>query len=283
MKKIAQKATFLLVLGNTLLFILKIIVGLMSNSIAIISDAINSFTDIIASVVVLVCVKLGSKRADKEHPFGHHRVEPIAGVVVAIFISIVGFEVINVSVKRMLAGEQVFFSFVAVAVLLFTMALKGFMAFYLKKVGKKINSPAISASFVDCRNDVFLSGAALLGIVGYHFGYKFLDPLAGIIIGLWIIFSGYQVGMSNIDFLIGRSPNKKSINQIKSVTLKVKGVKSLHDIKAHYVGNYVHVELHIEVDKRLSMIKAHNIGKKVQIKVGGLPWINKAFIHIDPV
>lgn len=283
MKEAAHKATLLLILGNTLLFILKIIVGLMSNSIAIISDAINSFTDIIASFVVFICVKLGSKRADKEHPFGHHRVEPIAGLVVAIFIAIVGFEVINVSVKRMIAGEQVFFSFVAVAVLLFTMALKGFMAFYLRKVGKKINSPAISASFVDCRNDVFLSGTALLGLVGYHLGYKVLDPVAGIIIGLWIIFSGYQVGMSNIDFLIGRSPNKKSINQIKSVALKVKGIKRLHDIKAHYVGNYVHVELHIEVDKRLSMIKAHNIGKKVQIKVEGLPWINKAFIHIDPI
>lgn len=283
MKEAAHKATLLLVSGNTLLFILKIIVGLMSNSIAIISDAINSFTDIVASFVIFICVKMGGKRADKEHPFGHYRVEPIAGLVVAIFIAIVGFEVISVSVKRFITGEQVFFSFVAVAVLVFTMLLKGFMTFYLRKTGKRINSPAIFASSVDCRNDVFLSGTALLGILGYHLGYKFLDPSAGIVIGLWIIFSGYQVGRSNIDFLIGKSPDKKAIEQIKKAALKIKGVKKLHDVRAHYVGNYVHVEMHIEVNKRLSMVKAHSIGKQVQIKVEDLPWVNKAFVHIDPV
>lgn len=283
MKEDGHKATLLLVIGNSLLFVLKIVAGLMSNSIAIISDALNSLTDIIASFVVLVCVKLSRKRADRTHPFGHHRVEPIAGLVVAILIAIVGFEVIRAAVGRLIAGEEVFFSLIPVAVLLFTMCLKTYMAVYLRKTYKKINSPAIQASFVDCRNDVFISGAALLGIVGYHFGFKFLDPLVGTIIGVWIIFSGYEVGKSNIDFLIGKSPNKKTIEQIKKTALKVKGVKGLNDVRAHYVGNYVHVEVHIEVNKKFSMTKAHTIGKKVQDKLEGLPSINKAFIHIDPV
>lgn len=283
MREDGHKATLLLVLGNSLLFLLKIIVGLMSNSIAIISDAINSLTDIIASFVVLVCVKLGRKRADRSHPFGHHRVEPIAGLIVAIFIAIVGFEVIRAGIERLITGEKVFFSLIPVAVLLFTMCLKAYMAVYLRKTCKKINSPAIHASSVDCRNDVFISGAALLGIVGYHWGYTYLDPLAGIIIGVWIIFSGYQVGKSNIDFLVGRSPDKRTIEQVKRVTLNVNGVKGLNDIRAHYVGSYVHVEVHIEVNKKFSMTKAHNIGKKVQDKLEGLPSINKAFIHIDPV
>lgn len=283
MKHDANKATVLLILCNSLLFILKLIVGLMSNSIAIISDAINSFTDIVTSLVVFICVKMGVKRADKEHPFGHHRIEPIAGLVVAIFIAIVGFEVINVSVKRFIFGEEVFFSLIPVAVLIFTMVLKSFMFFYLKRTDKRINSPAIYASCIDCRNDVFISGAALLGIVGYHFGYTFLDSLVGIIIGLWIIFSGYQVGKSNINYLVGKSPNKRGIEEIKRVALGIRGVKGLNDVRGHYVGNYVHVEIHIEVNKNLSMVKAHNIGKNVKEKIEKLPWINKAFIHIDPV
>lgn len=283
MREAAHKATLLLVLGNTLLFILKIIVGLMSNSIGIISDAINSFTDIITSFVVFICIKLSGKRADKSHPFGHHRIEPIAGLVVAIFIAIVGVEVIRAAIKRFIAGETVFFSLLAVAVLLFTMILKSFMAVYLKKTGKKINSPAIFASYVDCRNDVFISGAVLLGFVGYHLGYTYLDPLAGIIIGVWIIFSGFQVGKSNIDFLVGRSPDKKTIEQIKKIAVSIKGVKGLNDVKAHYVGNYIHVEVHIELSKKLSMVKAHNIAKKVELKLEELHWVNKAFIHIDPI
>lgn len=281
--KITHKATVFLILGNVLLFVLKIIVGILSNSIAIISDAINSLTDIIASLVVFVCVKMGCKRADKEHPFGHHRIEPIAGLIVAIFIAIVGFEIINVSVKRLMVPEEVIFSLVSVSVLVFTMVLKTFMTIYLRSVSKKTNSPAIYASSVDCRNDVFISGTVLLGFVGYKIGYAFLDPLAGLITGLWIIYSGYDVGKSNIDFLIGSSPDKKAIDQLKRTALSIRGVKGLHDVKAHYVGNYAHVEVHVDINKRLNLVRAHNIEKNVQRALDGLPWVDKAFIHVDPV
>jgi len=281
--ELAKKTTFLLIIGNTILFILKLAIGLISNSVAIISDAINSFTDIITSFVIFVCVKFGRRKADSSHPFGHHRIEPIAGLIVAIFIAIVGVEVINFSIRRLISGEPIIFSYFIAYILLFTIIIKAFMYFYIKKVCKKINSPALHASSVDCRNDVFISGAALLGIICYNFGYTYIDSIVGIIIGIWIIFSGYEVGKSNIDFLIGRSPNKKSIEEIKKTTLSIKGVKGFNDLRAHYVGNYVHVEIHIELDKKLSLVKAHDIGKQVELKLEELPWINKAFIHIDPV
>lgn len=282
-RNLAQNATITLVSANTLLFFLKITVGIMSNSIAIISDAINSFTDIIASFVVFICVKMGCKEADKEHPFGHHRIEPIAGLVVAIFIALVGFEIIHVSVDRLISGEKVLFSLVSVSVLIFTMALKTFLAVYLRKVSKESNSPALYASSIDCRNDIFISATVLLGFVGYKLGYTYLDSMAGIVVGVWIIFSGYQVGMANINFLVGKSPSPKNVEAIKKAALSIKSVKGLNDVRAHYVGNYVHVELHIELNKKLSMVKAHNIGKKVEKKIEKIPWVNKAFIHIDPV
>ncbi|MDP2907283.1 MAG: cation diffusion facilitator family transporter, partial [Nanoarchaeota archaeon] len=131
-EKLANNATTFLVSANTLLFILKLVAGLISNSIAIISDAINSLTDIIASIVVFICVRMGRKQADDDHPFGHHRIEPIAGLIVAIFISLVGFEIIHVSIDRFITGELVVFSFISASVLIFTMALKTFMAVYLR-------------------------------------------------------------------------------------------------------------------------------------------------------
>ncbi len=283
MKRTKDKATVLLVMGNTLLFILKLIIGVISNSIAIISDAINSFTDIIASFVVLICVRLGYKKPDENHPFGHHRIEPIAGLVVAIFIAIVGFEVINLSIRRLISGETILFSWVCVAILIFTMIFKSYLALHLRKVSEKTNSPAIKASSIDCRNDVFISGAALLGIVAYYFGYPYFDPIVGVIIGMWIIYSGYDTGKNNIDYLIGRAPSKKTLKIVKKVVMQVKGVKGLHDMKAHYVGNYVHVEVHIELNKKLSLTKAHNIGRQVRDKLEKLSFINEAFVHVDPV
>ncbi|MDP2908013.1 MAG: cation diffusion facilitator family transporter, partial [Nanoarchaeota archaeon] len=264
-------------------FILKLVAGLISNSIAIISDAINSLTDVIASIVVFVCVRMGRKQADEDHPFGHHRIEPIAGLIVAILISLVGFEIIHVSIDRFVTRELVVFSFISASVLIFTMALKTFMAVYLRKVSKKINSPALFASSIDSRNDVFISATVLLGFIGYKLGYTYLDSVTGMIIGLWIIFSGYSVGKSNIDFLIGKSPDKKFMISIKEAALRVKGVKGLNDIRAHYVGSYFHVELHIEVNKNLSLKTAHDIGKKVEHEIESLPIVDKAFIHIDPV
>lgn len=282
-KNPAQNATIFLVSANALLFLLKLAAGIISNSIAIISDAINSLTDIIASIVVLICVRMGCKRADEEHPFGHHRVEPIAGLIVAIFMSLVGLEIIHTSIDRLISGERVMFGFFSVSVLVFTMALKTFMAVYLRKVSKQANSPALFASSVDCRNDIFISATVLLGFIGYRLGYTYLDSTAGIVIGLWIIFSGYEVGRSNIDFLIGKSPSKKFMENVKKAALSIKGVKGLNDIRAHYVGNYFHIELHIEVNKNLSLKAAHDIGKKVEHEVQSLSGVDKAFIHIDPV
>lgn len=282
-EKLANNATTFLVSANTLLFLLKLGAGIISNSIAIISDAINSLTDIIASIVVFICVRMGHKQADEDHPFGHHRIEPIAGLVVAIFISLVGFEIIHRSIDRFITGELVIFSFIPVSVLIFTMALKTFMAVYLRKVSKKINSPALFASSIDSRNDIFISATVLLGFIGYKLGYTYLDSVAGMIIGLWIIFSGYSVGKSNIDFLIGKSPDKKFMINIKEAALRIKGVKGLNDVRAHYVGSYFHVELHIEVNKNLSLKTAHDIGKKVEHEIESLPVVDKAFIHIDPI
>lgn len=283
MKKTAKRATLLGIFGNSFLFTIKIIVGFVFNSLALISDALNSFTDIIASVVVYISVKVGSKRADKEHPFGHHRAEPIAGLIVAIIMGILGFEVINAAFSRLLNGSQIILGLLPIIILILTMVIKFFMYLYVVSVGKRLKSTAILASAADHRNDVLISFSALIGVGGANLGYGFLDPLVAVIIGLWIIKVGYDIGVKNIKFLIGEAPSKDLMEGIKKKAFSVKGVKGVHDAKAHYVGVLLHVEVHITVDKKISIYKAHTIGEKVEAKVKELEEINEAFVHIDPV
>ena len=283
MNILAKKATLLGIFGNMLLFILKVIVGFLYNSIAVISDAFNSLTDIVASVIVYISVKVASKRADKGHPFGHHRAEPIAGLIVAIFTGIVGFEVIKIAFTRLLAGEKIVISLVPVFVMGFTLLLKLFMYVYTKNVGKKIKSTAILASSVDHRNDVLISIAVLAGVSGAYFGYEFLDPLVALVIGLWIIKAGYGIGKDNINFLMGVAPGEELMNEIRKTALSVKGVRGVHDVRAHYVGVLLQIEVHISVNKKLVISKAHSIGKNVSEALEKLEDVDRAFVHIDPV
>ncbi len=283
MKIEAKRATWLGIIGNIILFILKIVVGIVYNSIAVISDAINSFTDIIASVIVFISVKVSSKRADKGHPFGHHRAEPIAGLIVAIFVGIVGFEVINAAFHRLMGGDGIIRGIPPLIVMGFTLVLKLFMYLYFKRVGKKVKSTAILASAADHRNDVLISVAALIGVGGAYFGYTFLDPLVALVIGVWIIYAGYEIGRTNVKFLMGEAPSEELMIQIKEIALETKGVKGLNDVRAHYVGVLLHVEVHIEIDKNLRISKGHSISKMVQNRIEKLEDIDRVFVHIDPV
>jgi len=277
-----RKAAILGVAGNIFLFIIKAIAGLLSNSIAVISDAINSLTDIIASVIVVIGVKVGRENADNEHPFGHYRAEPIAGLVVAIFIGIVGFELIRYALMRLIAGEEIEKAAIAIAAMMLTIVIKLFMYIYTRAAIRKKKSTALEASAIDHRNDVVISASALAGVAGAYFGYVFLDALMALVIGVWIIWSGYSIGMTNIKYLMGENPGAYEGRKIREAALSVNGVKSVNYVKAHYVGVVVHVEMGIYVDKGLKISEAHKIGAEVRDKVKELEGVHEAFVHIDP-
>ncbi|MBI5810883.1 MAG: cation transporter, partial [Deltaproteobacteria bacterium] len=182
MNPIAFRATLINILGNTALFALKLAGGILSGSIALISEAINSFNDIMASIATFICVKISDKRADEGHPFGHTRAEPIAGLIIAILAGMLGFEIIRESIVRALSKAVPEIGLFALAIPVVTIVSKGAMAWHFRAVGRKMNSPAIGAAGVDSLMDVFVAVAALIGIGGARLGYYFLDPAAGFII-----------------------------------------------------------------------------------------------------
>jgi cation diffusion facilitator family transporter len=278
----ATTASFYAILLNLFLFLIKFIVGLMSNSLALISDAFNSLTDIVSSVGIYFAVHFSNKKPDKDHPFGHRRLQPLAAFVVAILTGILGFEIIRAAISNFIAPEIVIVTVLTIVVPIITIIVKGGMAFYYLREGKAQNSPALRAIGVDARNDVFISIIVLAAVISSKYKLLYFDSVVAVIISLFIFYSGYLLAVENMDFLIGKSPPKKDIDNIKSLVKKVNGVTGINDVRAHYVGNFIHIEIHIEVDKNISTLEAHKISKDVQKVVEDLDYVDKAFIHIDP-
>jgi cation diffusion facilitator family transporter len=262
-----------------LLLGLKLWASIATKSMAVLSDALNSFLDIFSYSVIHFSVQLHDTQADKNHPFGHRRAEPLAGLIIAIFAGILGATIIKDSFLGIFEEHKVYLNNISIGIMIFAIISKIIIASLYKIFAKKYNSPALDASFVDSRNDVFASSIAILGmIVG---GY--LDHIAGLLIGIWIIYSGASLGFKNLKFLMGHIPPKEIMESIEKEAMKIHGVIGFNDLRAHYVGDVIHVELHIEVDDQLSVRDAHDIGITVRDKLEALPIIQKAFIHIDPI
>ena len=283
MERILKRATNLTMLTNILLFIIKTIAGFMSNSIAVISDAINSLTDIIASAAIMYSVRISLKNPDEEHQFGHSAAQPISVFLIALFTGIIGFNLIEESVGRIISPERTNVTPPVYFILAATIVIKVILMSYQKTVGRTYKSPALMASSVDSLNDVMASSFSIVGILGIQLGLKYVDGVAGIIIALFILRSGYQIAKENIDYLMGKSASKELILQIANAALKVNGVKGMNELKSHYVGNKFHIEIHIDVDKDISTKSSHDIGLEVQNVISKIPEISKVFVHIDPV
>jgi cation diffusion facilitator family transporter len=278
-----QAATWMGILGNAVLFAAKILVGITFNSIAIISDSFNSLTDIVASAIVLVSVRSSHKSPDAGHPFGHARAQPLAGLVVAILTGIVGFEIIAQSFGRLVGGQSIQPGFLPILLLAGVMVVKLVMYYVARVTAKRTRSTAIMASAMDHRNDVLISAAVIFGVGASNLGFPIWDPLAAMAVGAWIIFAGFRIGRDNMKYLMGEAPPVELVQRIKAIAHGVEGVLGLNDVFAHYVGTAVEIEVHINVDSRLTIERAHAIGKKVQGAIEEMDEISRAFIHIDPL
>lgn len=268
---------------NTFLCVLKLSFGLWTSSLSLLSDGVNSLTDAVSSTAILIAVNVSHKEADENHPFGHHRAEPIAALIVAIFAGIAGFEILKASVERLFAEEVAEivgpWPFV---VLLISILVKTGMSAGFSLIGRRLNSPAILAGAADSKIDVLISSAAFVGVGGAYLGYRIVDPLVALIISLFIFRTGYKIGNENIDYLMGRSPSPERLAEIQNIVEKIPGVRGVDRLRAHYVGNYIHVELEIRANALMSNIASHDLEEKVRDRVEEIAWIDQAFVHINP-
>jgi cation diffusion facilitator family transporter len=271
------------IVTNILLFIIKLLGGIFSGSLALLSDAFNSLTDIIASLAIFFAVRIGAKTADQDHPFGHRRAEPIAGLMVAIFAAILGFEIISDAFRGLFEPRDLKINLLVFSIVLSSIAIKVWMYVLFLREGRRLKSPALLASSVDYRNDILVSSSVLLGTAFGYLGYPIGDAIVALFIGCFIVYSGFRIGMENLDFLMGKVPHPDVIERLKKKALSIPGVKQLNDVRAHYLGNFIQVEIHIEVNRRLSTERSHDIAKKVQYLLQNDELVDYVFVHVDPV
>ena len=283
MHKKLNSATNIGIVVNVFLFLIKAFAGFVSNSIAIISEAVNSLTDIVSSLGIKYAIYISRQKPDEKHQFGHSAAQPIAAFIVAVFAFVLGIKIVEESVKRILVTEGVNASPLVYGILIVTIVTKIILSQYQKRIGNKYKSTAIKAAGVDSMNDVLSSSIALIGLIAASLQFKFVDGIAGILVALFIFKTGYEVAKENMDYLMGKSADEKFIFNIAKKALEIDGVRGLNDIRSHYVGDKLHVEIHIEVDKNTITKVAHDIGKGVQNEIEKLEEVQKAFVHIDPV
>jgi cation diffusion facilitator family transporter len=279
-----MRATFVAIGANVFLLCVKAAATGVSDSLTIFSETLNSLADVVSAIVVVLCVGWAYKKPDKSHPFGHRRAEPIAGLVLAVFTGILGFEVCRAAVADLWAGElPERIGRYPIAALCITAALKSWLAVYFFRRGKMLNSPAFRATAVDCRNDVLVSLQGLAAVVVAELRAPMLDRLAAILVGLYILYSGYRIGMENLDYLMGRSPDRALLDRIRSAAERVDAVQEVREIKGHYVGTFTHVELTAVVDGALPTADSHQVCEATRASVEMIDGVDRAFVHISPI
>jgi cation diffusion facilitator family transporter len=258
-------------------------VGIVSNSIAVISDAINSLTDIVSSAVIMYSVSVSLKKPDEEHQFGHNAAQPIAVFLIALFTGVVGINVVEESIRRIISPDEIHVNPEVYIVLGVTVIVKMLLTKYQSNVSKTFKSPALKASAVDSLNDVLATSLSIIAIFIVGLGFPYVDGIAGIFIAFFIFRSGYQIAKENLDYLMGRAADENLILEIANKAMAIKGVNGMNDLRSHYVGNKFHIEIHIEVDKNMSTEVSHDIGNKVKYAIQEIDEIQQVFVHIDPV
>jgi cation diffusion facilitator family transporter len=283
-RSIAMRATMIGMAANFGLFLLKAFATSVSDSLTIFSETLNSLADLVAATAVLLCVRWAYQQADESHPFGHRRAEPVAGLLVAIFTGILGFEVCRTAVLNLAhpveAKEIGVYPIIALCI---TAVVKTFMASFFNRRARQLHSPAFRATAVDSRNDVLLACQGLIAVVLATVRLPVLDTIAALLVGLYILYQGHGIGMENIDSLMGKAPEPEMMQDIRSAAGRVPHVREIADARGHYVGTFVHVELTARVDGDLTTTESHDVAEEVRESVENLAMVDRAFVHIEPV
>lgn len=268
---------------NVLLCAAKLFAGILTGSIAITADAFNNLSDAGSSIITLFGFKLAGQKPDPEHPFGHGRIEYIAGLIVSLIILLMGFELGKTSVQKILHPQPVSIHLLSLGILLLSVMVKCYMAFYNRSVGKKIGSAAIEATATDSFSDCFSTGAVLVCTVLSYFTNWNIDGWAGLFVAVFILFSGYRAAKETISPLLGQPPAQELVTRIQQIILRHSEILGVHDMIVHDYGpGRMFISVHAEVPANGDVLALHdtidNAERELAEELGCI-----ASIHMDPI
>ncbi len=287
-EKCGTLGSFVGIFSNLLLFLIKLLAGIISGSVAIIADAFNNLSDMGSSVVTLLGFKIASKPADPEHPFGHGRMEYLSAATVSVLIIIVGIELISSSGEKIASPVLPDVKLLSIAILIVSILIKFWMSIFNRKLGKAIGSSALLATATDSLNDCISTGAVLaVSVISLIFRdvamVKYLDPAVGILVALFIVYAGIKSLKETLDPLIGLAPEPKVVRDIQNIVLSNEGFLGIHDMIVHNYGpGRSFVSLHVEVPCDVDILECHEKIDKCERDIFEQTHI-EAVIHMDPI
>ena len=270
------------VLGNAAKIVVEGAAGLAFGSVALLADAAHSVADLVASIVVLVWGRSVYDDPDETHPHGHQRIEPLAALFVGSVIVLLGLNLLYESVTGLIEGVDVTFSPILIGALLFAIADMYLLYWYTTRVNQLVDSTALAALAIDCRNDIYTSLAALIGVLGVFFGYPVFDALAGGFVSLLVVYQGVKIGRENVSYLIGAAPSDDQREKIGDTLRSHPAVSGVHDLAVFYDGTELEVEAHVEVDGELTLIEAHDIETELVQALRDIDVVGDVHLHLDP-
>lgn len=268
---------------NILLFAGKFLAGFLSNSIAITADAFNNLSDAGSSLITLVGFQMAGQKPDPHHPLGHGRIEYLSGLFVSVAILIMAIELIQSSVDKILHPQPVVFNSLTIIILLVSIAVKIYMAYYNKNIGKKIDSAAMRATATDSLSDTLATTVVLAASLTAHFTGLKIDGYCGILVGLFIFYAGYSAAKDTISPLLGQPPEPNFVKNVETIVMSYEHVQGIHDMVVHDYGpGRVMISLHAEVPADGSLLILHDMIDNIEHRLHNELHC-EAVIHMDPV
>lgn len=268
---------------NILLFIGKLLVGLLSNSIAILADAFNNLSDAGSSIITLIGFKIAGQKPDSDHPFGHGRLEYISGLLVSMIIIYMGIELVRTSFNRILHPEDLQFSPLLLVILIASILIKCYMYIYNRSISLRIKSAAMMATAKDSLSDTISTFVVLICTLLSHYYGIHLDGWCGIVVGVFILYTGYQAAKETIDPLLGQAPEPEFVDQIEEIIMSYPEVLGIHDLIVHNYGpGRTMISVHAEVPADGDILVLHDAIDIIEHSLREKLHCH-AVIHMDPI
>ena len=284
--QVAVKVSIVSIVVNLLLSAGKLLAGIIAQSGAMISDAIHSASDVFSTIIVLIGVKMSSKEADKEHPYGHERMECVAAILLAAVLIATGLLIGYDGVMKIIYAQLTDLpipGFMALIAAIVSIIVKEIMFWYTRHYALQVDSGALMADAWHHRSDALSSVGALIGIFGARMGFPILDPLASVIICVFVCKAAIDIFKDAIEKMVDHNISEELEKTIRSKILTHKGLDGIDLLRTREFGNRIYIELEISVDGQLTLVKAHDIARKIHDDIEStFPKVKHIMIHVNP-
>lgn len=283
---LALHVSYVSIIINSILSLGKLIAGMIGNSSAMISDAIHSASDVLSTLVVIVGVKLSSKKPDAQHPYGHERMECVASLILAVLLAFVGIEIGISGMNKILSGNYQNLqvpSTLPLCAAIISILTKEWMFWYTRAAAKKNNSGALMADAWHHRSDALSSIGSFIGILFAKIGFPIMDSIASVVISFCIVKVAYDIFKDNINKMVDHSCNEKTIDQIRTLVQNTKNVIKIDELKTRIFGSKIYVDIEISVDGQFTLLDSHEVAETVHNSIEkNIPNCAHCMVHVNP-